>query len=224
MLSSCPHEDFRGRPGPCPGLAPIPAVALGARDCAKYRAFRPPSTCRASANREQAERNRQLVAEVADLKVGSGRARRTRPQRTRHGGQQRNLLPSRDGGDAGSRRACRPPSPPARSELAERAARLGHRSRRRPRRALFRSPPRIVPKQYAPLLGRHACWNGRCARCWPSRECTPWCVALAADDGRLAERRGKTRIAQASDHHRRRQSAGFGGEWAEVPGGASRRG
>ena len=40
-----------------------------------------------------AERNAQMKAEVADLKLGLTRGRGTRPQRSRHDRRQRNLLP-----------------------------------------------------------------------------------------------------------------------------------
>ena len=167
--------------------------------------------------REQSERNRQLLAEVTDLKVGLDGARGARPQRTRHGRQQRDVLSDRDARRRRLPPRLPPPSPPARSEDRKAARRVwaivpaagaASASRREGRcrspKGRRRSPAdgSVSPKQYAPLLRRHRTRMVAARAARASRGCRRWwwCWRRTMRAGR-ASRRG--RDAQDAHHDRR---------------------
>ncbi len=73
MLSFHPHEDSRPSPRHGVGFAPVPPLALRPWPARSHPFLQSAVAAQAAqpTNHEQAERNRQLVAEVSDLKVGN---------------------------------------------------------------------------------------------------------------------------------------------------------
>src|ERR1700678_3466668 len=185
MLSSCPHEDFRGCTGHHADLAPRPTLVLGQR---LARGFGTEGLRRdAARGQPRAVRAQSAIerrsGEPQDRPYG---ARRAAPQRIGDGLRERNFLPSRESQYAGSRRAPgtrhRPRAMSART--ARRLWAIVPAAGRGERFASSASPS--IPKQYTPLLGRSVLeWSLRALLAEP--RILGIVVVLAAGDAHWAE-------------------------------------